>query len=64
MEKISWIKFIVGVISIGVGIVFLVSFIMNPIDKERDTNKHNLQGIVYGTLAIVFGVSLIINSFN
>jgi len=64
MEPVNWMKLIGGIIAIGIGIIFLISMIRKPIDREEDPNKHILQIVVNSVIAIALGVLLIINSFG
>lgn len=60
----NMLKFAGGLVSIIIGILLLRYFIKNPIPKERDTNKHMLQGYMSSFGFIILGLILIANELK
>jgi putative Mn2+ efflux pump MntP len=60
----SILKIVGGIILAVVGFYVGYQTIMQPIDSEDDVNKDNLRGKIGSFLAIVFGISLVLNGLG
>ncbi len=60
----SALKIIGGILAIVVGLYFGYQVVFHPIESEEDINKDNLRGTIGSILAIVFGISLLLNGLG
>jgi hypothetical protein len=60
----SALKIVGGIFAIVVGLYVGYQTVMHPIHLADDTNKINLRGTINSILAIVLGISLVLNGLG
>lgn len=60
----SALKIVGGIIAIVVGLYAGYQAFIHPIEPDEDINKDNLRGKIGSILAIVFGISFVLNGLG